>query len=62
MELIPACKDVIYVMDTEIEKSFKDVNEVLAIKLHIFGHVFQKCVAWETGKEGKGGIKGFLKL
>ena len=62
LELIEAPKDVVYVLETETEKSFKDVNEVLALKLHIFTHVFKKCVAWETGKEGKLGIKGFLKL
>ncbi|XP_066913922.1 ankyrin repeat and MYND domain-containing protein 2-like [Clytia hemisphaerica] len=62
IELIPASKEVLYVLETEVEKSFKDVNEVLSIKLHIFSHVFKKCVAWETGKEGKQGIKGLLKF
>ena len=60
--LVAHPKDVVYVLETEAEKSFKDVNEVLAIKLHVFTHVYKTCVAWETGKEGKLGIKGFLKL
>lgn len=54
-------KDVLYVLETEMEKAFKDVNEVLAMKLHVFGFVFRKCVCWETNVEGRGGIKGMLK-
>ena len=61
MALIENHKSVIIVLDTECSKAFKDVNELLALKIHILNFIFQKCVAWETNKEGKGGIKGLLK-
>ncbi|XP_065674225.1 ankyrin repeat and MYND domain-containing protein 2 isoform X2 [Hydra vulgaris] len=43
------------------QKSFKNVNEVLAIKTHILNFFLKKCYLWDQGTEGKNGINGLLK-
>ena len=49
------------VLEAECSKAFKDVNELLSLKVHVFNCILKKCAAWETNKEGKGGLKGFMK-
>ena len=61
-ELLTNHKSIYEVMESECQKSFKGVNEILAMKVHFLCCVLKKAVAWENGDEGKGGLEGLLKF
>lgn len=60
-DLVANEKSVIDVMEAELQKAYKAVNEILSLKLHFLCSVFRKAVAWENGSEGKGGLEGLIK-
>ena len=39
----------------------KEMNEVMAMKLHYMACVLKKTARWHQGLEGKDGIEGFVK-
>lgn len=40
----------------------KEMNEVIAMKMHYYGFTVKKCARWHEELEGKDGVDGLLKL
>lgn len=60
-DLVSNFKSVNDVLENEVEKQYKGVNEILALKYHFLSCVLTKASKWENGDEGKGGVDGLLK-
>ncbi|XP_068710703.1 ankyrin repeat and MYND domain-containing protein 2-like isoform X2 [Montipora foliosa] len=63
MLLVENSKRLVKVMEllTEANVKGKEMNEVLAMKMHYLGFALKKCARWHDGLEGKDGIEGFIK-
>ena len=62
-ELVKNYKSLVKVMEllTESKIKSKEMQEVLAMKMHYLGFMLKKCAQWNEELEGKGGIDGFIK-
>ena len=62
-ELLDNYQSVYKVLQLKAEKfvKAKDMNELMAMKLHYISSVVKKCGRWRDALEGKGGEEGFLK-
>lgn len=63
LELVKNYKSLVKVMEllTESKIESKEMQEVLAMKMHYLGFMLKKCAHWNEELEGKGGIDGFIK-
>lgn len=63
LELVKNYKSLVKVMEllTESKIKSKEMQEVLAMKMHYLGFMLKKCAHWNEELEGKGGIDGFIK-
>ena len=64
MELVENCRCLVKVMELLVESNVrsKEMNEVIAMKLHYLAFMLKKCAQWHKGVEGQDGIEGFIKL
>ena len=62
-ELVKNYKSLVKVMEllTESNIKSKEMQEVLAMKMHYLGFMLKKCARWNEGLEGKDRIDGFIK-
>ena len=52
-DLLTNFKSVHEVIECEVEKNYKNVNEIVSLKLHFLAAVLKKANQWESGVEGK---------
>ena len=61
MSLLENYKSIVKVLKLKSDGCLRDVQEVLAMKLHYQAYVLDHCGQWYRGILGQNGIDGFLK-
>ncbi|XP_074615491.1 ankyrin repeat and MYND domain-containing protein 2-like [Acropora palmata] len=63
MVLVENSKSLVNVLELLAEANVKgkEMNEVLAMKMHYLAFILKKCARWHNSLEGKGGIEGLIK-
>ncbi|KAK2573224.1 Ankyrin repeat and MYND domain-containing protein 2, partial [Acropora cervicornis] len=63
MVLVENSKSLVNVLELLAEANVKgkEMNEVLAMKMHYLAFILKKCARWHNSLEGKGGIEGLTK-
>ena len=63
MVLVENSKSLVNVLELLAESNVKgkEMNEVLAMKMHYLAFILKKCARWHNSLEGKGGIEGLIK-
>lgn len=63
LELVENSRSLVKVMGLLAESNVKskEMNEVLAMKMHYLAFVLKTCARWHDGLDGKDGIEGFIK-